>query len=98
MGSISKAKVRIHVFISRKIQDVNLRAGIKKKADKYGVSGFAKNLLDGQIEIVLEGERAKVLEVVGWLGEGSRLAKITRLEQRWERYINEFKGGEFEIR
>lgn len=98
MGSISKAKVRIHVFVSGKVQGVNFRDGVKKKADKYGVSGFAKNHLDGQVEIILEGKRKDVLEVIGWLGEGPQISKISRYEQRWEMFCNEFKGGEFEIR
>lgn len=98
MGSIMKAKVRAHLFVFGKVQGVDFREGVQKAAKKYGVSGFAKNLLDDQVEIVLEGERAKVLEAIGWIGEGSILAKIKRLDQRWERYINEFKGGEFEIR
>jgi acylphosphatase len=98
MGSINKAKVRIHIFVSGKVQGVNFRAEIKKKADKYSVSGFAKNLLDGQVEIVLEGERVKVLEVIGWLGKGPQISKISRYEQKWEMFINEFKGKEFKIR
>ena len=98
MPSIDKAKVRMHIWIFGDVQGKNFRVGIKKRADKHGVSGFAKNLLDGQVEIVLEGERAKVLEVLGWIGKGCHLVKIKRLEQRWKRYINEFKGGEFEIR
>ena len=98
MSSINKAKVRNHIWVLGDVQGINFRAGIKKQADKYGVSGFAKNLLCGQVEVLLEGERAAVLEVVGWIGTGRHLAKIKRLESRWERFINEFKEREFEMR
>ena len=97
MVSISRAKVRNHLFISGDVQGVNFRAGIKKRADEFGVSGFARNLLDAQVEVLIEGERAAVLEVVAWIGQGEHLAKIKRLESKWELFMNEFQGREFEV-
>ena len=97
MSGINRAKVRNHLFISGEVQGVNFRAGIKERADQFRVSGFARNLLDGQVEVLLEGERAAVLEVVGWIGQGEHLAKIKRLESKWEIFINEFQGKEFKV-
>ncbi|MDP2664225.1 MAG: acylphosphatase [bacterium] len=97
MGSINKALVRNHIFIEGKVQGINFREEMKKRADKWGVEGIAKNLLNGQVEIILEGERAKVLKVADWIGKGPVLARIKRLDYKWEVYTREFKGKGFQI-
>lgn len=106
MGSINEAITRAHIWVTGEVHGINFRARIKRKADKYGVSGFAKNHLNGQekkVEVVLEGERRAVMKVREWieLGRIGKVKNITRIQNysfRWEPFRNEFKGGEFETR
>ena len=98
MVGINDAMTRVHIEVSGKVQSISFREEIKKRADKYGVRGFAKNHLDGHVEIVFEGERTAVLKVREWLEKGRHLARYERYEFKWKMFINEFKGGEFEIR
>jgi len=106
MGRINEAMTRAHVWITGEVHGINFREKIKKRADKYGVSGFAKNYFDERekkVEVVLEGKRWAVMKVREWieLGEISGVKNIIRIRNynfKWEPFRNEFKGREFEIR
>ena len=87
---------RVHVFISGKVQGVFFRAYTKQKADELGVKGWVRNLPDGRVEAVFEGEDSKVDQMVKWCWEGSPLSKVKNVEIREEEYKGESKN--FEIR
>ncbi len=87
---------RVHVFISGKVQGVFFRAYTKQKADELRVKGWVRNLPDGRVEAVFEGEDHKVDQMVKWCWEGSPLSKVENVEIREEEYKGEFKN--FEIR
>jgi len=87
---------RIHVFISGRVQGVFFREYTKKKAKELGVKGWVKNLKDGRVEAVFEGEDKAVEEIVKWCWEGSPYARVENVETTEEDYSDEF--GNFEIR
>ncbi len=89
-------KIRAHIFVSGEVQGVFFRENTRKKAEKLGVFGWVKNLKDGRVEAVLEGNRERIEEIVQWARKGPIWAKIDGLEAIWENYQGEFKG--FEIR
>ena len=89
-------KVRAHVFVSGRVQGVLFRESCKKKADKFAVSGWIKNLPDNRVEAVFEGERENVDKMVNWARKGPIWAKIDDFSVIWDNYQAEFKG--FEIR
>ena len=89
-------KVKAHIFVSGKVQGVFFRGNTKRKAEKLGVFGWVKNLRDGRVEAVFEGNKGNVEEMVKWARKGPIWAKIEGLEAIWEDYQAEFKG--FEIR
>ena len=61
----SKEQLRAHVVIRGLVQGVWFRASTKDEADRLGVSGWVRNLSDGSVEAVFEGEKKKVEEIVG---------------------------------
>ena len=77
-------RVRAHVFISGLVQGVFFRAYTQKEALAVGVSGWVRNLPDGRVEAVFEGEKEKVNEMIGWSWNGSPSAKVERVEVVWE--------------
>ena len=89
-------KVRAHIFVSGRVQGVLFRGCCKKKADKFEVSGWIKNLRDGRVEAVFEGERENVDKMVNWARKGPIWAKIDDFSVIWDNYQAEFKR--FEIR
>lgn len=89
-------KIRIHLFISGRVQGVFYRQNAKNKAEKLKINGWVKNLEDGRIEAVFEGEKEKVEEMVEWAKRGPIIARVDNIEIIKEEYQDEFRN--FEIR
>lgn len=89
-------KVRVHIVVSGRVQGVFFRAETQEKAQQLGVTGWVKNLSEGRVEAVFEGERAKVEEMVEWAKKGPPGAIVNDLDLSWEEYRGEFSN--FEIR
>jgi acylphosphatase len=70
-------KTRVHVAISGRVQGVWYRASTKQKADELGISGWAKNTAEGNVEAVFEGEKAKIDEMIAWCWIGPPLARVS---------------------
>jgi acylphosphatase len=64
-------------FVSGRVQGVFYRATCVKKAGSLGLTGHARNLADGRVEVLAFGEEAAVNEFVAWLWEGSPASKVT---------------------
>lgn len=60
------------------------RDGCATEARARGVDGWARNLADGRVEAVLEGEAGAVAAVEAWCGSGPRRARVDRVEARDE--------------
>ena len=90
------AKKRVHVFISGKVQGVWFRAYTKEEADRLGVKGWVRNLPDGRVEAVFEGDEEAVEEMVRWCHQGSPMSRVERVEVQEEPYRGEFE--DFSIR
>ncbi|KXB02403.1 acylphosphatase [candidate division MSBL1 archaeon SCGC-AAA261F19] len=90
------AKTRAHVFISGRVQGVFFRSTTRSKAKNLSITGWVKNLKDGRVEAVFEGEDDKVKEMLDFCHEGSSAAQVSDVEINWEEYQGEFSG--FEIR
>jgi len=88
--------VRVHIFVSGRVQGVFFRTETQKKAERFRITGFVRNLSDGRVEAILEGEREKVEKVIEWARRGPFFAKVNEVEIKEENYKGEFKN--FEIR
>ncbi len=77
-------KVRAHVWFSGRVQGVFFRANSEKKANELGVNGWARNLLDGRVEAVFEGEESQVNALIEWCRTSQPYARVTDVEIRWE--------------
>ncbi|MEM3578914.1 MAG: acylphosphatase [Candidatus Bathyarchaeia archaeon] len=89
-------KVRAHVFVSGRVQGVFFRHETRREARLRGVKGWIRNLPDGRVEAVFEGEEETVKELIKFCKYGPPGARVTGLEVEWEDYTGEFK--DFEIR
>jgi len=89
-------KARVHIYVAGKVQNVFYRNFIKRKASTLNVTGWVKNISDGRVEAVLEGEKDKIEELVNWAKKGPMFAKVDEIEVISEEYKGEFDN--FEIR
>jgi len=65
--------------VSGKVQGVWFRASAKREADRLGVSGHARNLADGSVEVLACGEADAVAALIEWLHSGPPLARVERV-------------------
>ncbi len=89
------AKQRVRLFIKGKVQGVFFRQALKVKAKKNKVNGWVRNLNDGRVEAVLEGEDLDVSTLVEWAHAGSANARVEDIEIKNEEYKEEF--SKFEV-
>ena len=89
-------KIRVHIFVSGKVQGVFFRENTKKKAEELLISGWVRNLPDERVEAVFEGERENIEKILKWAKKGPFFAKVDNLEILQEDYRGEFDN--FEIK
>ncbi|MEM1550403.1 MAG: acylphosphatase [Candidatus Bathyarchaeia archaeon] len=89
-------KVRAHVFVSGRVQGVFFRHETKLKAMQNNVTGWVRNLPDGRVEAVFEGDKEAVEAMIEFCQRGPPGAKVENVEVIWENPTNEFK--DFRIR
>ena len=92
---MNSMKVRAHVFISGMVQGIFFRSETRKEAKKLGVKGWVRNLSDGRVEAVFEGEEREVEALVEFCKRGPPRARVTDVHVVMENYTGGFK--DFEI-
>ncbi len=69
-------RIRAHVFVTGRVQGVYFRATTRETAREKGVDGWVKNLDDGRVEAVFEGEKQAVEAMIEWCHTGSPRARV----------------------
>jgi len=87
---------RVHLKVYGLVQGVGFRWFTERKAKEIGVNGWVKNLWDGSVEIVAEGDEEDLKVFIEEIKKGPPLSRVDKIEERWEDYRGEFDG--FEIR
>ncbi len=85
------AKVRAHIIISGRVQGVFFRYTMQQVSHEVNVTGWAKNLPDGRVEAVLEGNKENVGKVIEWAREGPPQATVKNVDIKLEGYTGEFR-------
>ncbi len=87
-------ETRAHVFVSGRVQGVFFRSATAENADKFGLRGWVRNLSDGRVEIVAEGDKEAARSLIDWCYEGPPAAQVNDVEVRWETPTAEFTSFE----
>jgi acylphosphatase len=85
-------EIRARLRIRGRVQGVFYRASARNRARQLGLTGHAENLDDGSVEIVAEGDEAKIDEFIAWCRVGPPGARVSDLEVRREPATGEFRG------
>ena len=89
-------KVRAHVYVTGVVQGVFFRFNTRTQAKMNGVTGWVRNLSDGRVEAVIEGDKGKVDQVIDFLRQGPPGSSVEDLDISWEKPSHRYT--EFEIR
>ena len=71
---------RVHVYVSGRVQGVFYRATTRDTAREHGVDGWVKNLDDGRVEAVFEGDPDDIESMIDFCHEGSSRARVDDVE------------------
>jgi len=82
---------RIHVYISGIVQGVFFRAATRRAAADLNLTGWVRNMDDGRVEAVLEGEDSDVEKMIAWCKVGPPAAKVEKVVTAEEHYTGGFQ-------
>lgn len=73
-----------HIFILGYVQGVGFRRFVRQRARKRGLTGWVRNLPDGRVEAVIQGEQEQIEKLIEEVRKGPMLAKVEKIESQWE--------------
>lgn len=82
--------VRAHVYVSGRVQGVFFRSETQEEALRNGLTGWVRNLQNGRVEAVFEGEKEMVEKLIEFCRRGPPGARVANVEIVWKNYTGEF--------
>ena len=89
-------KIGAHLIIKGIVQGVGFRWFVQREANKLGLTGYVKNLYNGDVEVEVEGERGLIEELIKILKVGNRMSHVTDIRVNWLEYGDHYSS--FDIR
>ena len=85
-------RIRRHAIIQGRVQGVFFRMETMKEAQAHDVTGWVRNLPDGAVEAVFEGNKEKVETVLSWCRQGPPAARVDSVDITEEPYTGKLTG------
>lgn len=79
MSSPSSETVRVHVYVSGRVQGVGYRFSTYDQAHEFKLAGWVRNLPDGRVEAVFEGTADRIQQMMDWCHQGPSAAKVVEV-------------------
>lgn len=89
-------KLRIYAIVSGRVQGVFFRSEMRRIAKDLGIKGWVRNLPDGRVEVLAEGEKDKIDNLIEFLKKGTPAARVDNVDVKTEEYKDEFE--DFDVR
>jgi acylphosphatase len=70
-------------IVSGKVQGVAFRAYAEEEASLLCLTGYARNLPSGEVEVLVQGDEEKIQNFIAWAKKGSRSARVEKVEVKW---------------
>jgi acylphosphatase len=83
---------RAHLIISGRVQGVFYRAFTEDVASSLGLMGWVRNLPDGKVEAVFEGDRNSIQKAITSCHDGPPAARVDNIDLTWEDFTGEFSS------
>jgi len=89
---LRRLRLRIHGIV----QGVGFRWFVRSNARSLGLVGYVRNVPDGSVEVVAEGEEEALRKLADLCRRGPMLARVERVQEEWSEATGEFSS--FDIR
>ena len=90
MTDTTEKRAAAQIFVSGRVQEVFYRASTREIALSHHLTGWVRNLSDGRVEAVFEGEKGDIEKVIEWCRSGPPAAAPSNLEIKWLSYSGSF--------
>lgn len=71
------------IKVTGRVQGVFYRAHAQEKANKLGLTGHARNMSDGSVEILIQGSEEEIKKFIDWCQDGSPSATVDMVKVQW---------------
>ena len=82
------------INITGKVQGVGFRYSAVHAAQKLNLKGYVRNLPDGRVEALVQGENPSILQFIEWCKEGPAHAKIDQIHTLWQEVVDSYESFE----
>ncbi|BCR03950.1 acylphosphatase [Desulfuromonas versatilis] len=89
-------QIRATVRIRGVVQGVSFRYYTRQEALRHQLTGWVRNLPNGEVEALFEGRESQIRQVLDWCRQGPPAAQVSEVDVDWEEFRGEFAG--FDIR
>jgi acylphosphatase len=96
MKDTAPAEGRLQATVHGRVQGVSFRYYTQRRARELGLTGYVRNVWDGTVEAVAEGQRTDLEELLVFLRTGPRAAFVTQVDIQWPAPTGDF--DRFEVR
>lgn len=84
-------EMRIHAFISGRVQGVGYRFFAEREAVSLGLVGEVQNLWDRRVEVIAEGDEAVLLKFIEILKRGPSFSRVTSVDVDWSQPTGQYQ-------
>jgi acylphosphatase len=85
-------QTQAHVFIAGRVQGVNYRYYTRQRAVELNLRGWVRNMMDGRVEAVFQGDQIQVEKILKWCEHGPPSARVTDVEVKWQKPSETFSN------
>ena len=83
---------RVKIIIFGDVHGVGFRFSAIQLARDLELNGWVRNNSDGSVEIVAEGEKEKLKNLITWAKKGPPLSEVEKIDVSWSNATGEFSG------
>jgi acylphosphatase len=91
-GNVMANRSALCAVVYGLVQGVNYRYFVQRNAESTGINGYVRNLDDGSVEVVAEGDSEKLRQFISKLKVGPRAARVEGLDVEWGEYSGKYRG------
>ena len=74
------------------VQGVGFRYSTVERARRLGLSGYARNMSDGSVEVLAEGRVQDLQALLKWINQGPPMARVSEVKHRYVRFSGSYRG------
>jgi len=81
---------QLRARVAGRVQGVGFRYYAEREARRLGLTGWVRNLPDGAVEVLAEGDEESLQRMLSWLGEGPPSAAVDQVQSSWAEAAGNF--------